>query len=146
MGASKWPQSSALSLLLFTGGPKWAVRINRSYWLKTNKKRFDTNTNRKFDFFCVIKNNDFQYTTQNGWMIAILVTLLLLVIPNWARFLVGGFALEIIPHTFSNFQRQMTTVTFKKIALKNYFQFDFKIASKYICVCVFSVQDWTGKG
>ena len=93
MGAWKWPQSSALSLLLFTGGPKWAVRINRSYWVKTNKKRFDTNSNRKFDLFCVIKNNDFQYTTQNGWMIAILVTLLLLVIPNWARFLVGGLAL-----------------------------------------------------
>ena len=66
MGASKWPQSSALSLLLFTGGPKWAVRINRSYWVKTNKKRFDTNTNRKFDLFCVIKNNDFPYPTQNG--------------------------------------------------------------------------------
>ena len=66
MKASKWPQSFATSLLLFTDGPKWVFENNRSYWVKTNKKRFDTNTNRKFDLFCVIKNNDFQYTTQNG--------------------------------------------------------------------------------
>ena len=65
MGASKWPQSSELSLLLFTDGQKWAVLI-RSYLVKTNKKRIDTNTSRKFDLFCVIKNNDFPYPTQNG--------------------------------------------------------------------------------
>ena len=66
MKASKSPQSFATSLLLFTDGPKWVFEIDRSYWVKTNKKRFDTNTSRKFDLFCVIKNNDFPYPTQNG--------------------------------------------------------------------------------